>query len=154
MSTALTVGTSAPDFSLPSTSGERVTLSAFRGSKNVLLAFFPAAFTGTCTKEMCEFSEDYGVYATHHTEVLPISVDQVPSLKAFQKQEGFDVQVLSDARRDVSRAYGVLDETRFNSQRSYFLIDRDGVIRWVHVETVGGAKRDTAELIRQVEALG
>ena len=154
MSTPLGPGSTAPDFSLPSTSGEMVTLSGFRGSRNVLLAFFPAAFTGTCTKEMCEFSEDYGVYRTHHTEVLPISVDQVPSLKAFQKQEHFDVQVLSDARREVTRAYGVLDEGRFNSRRSYFLIDREGVIRWVHVEVQGGEKRDTAELIRQVEALG
>jgi peroxiredoxin len=154
MNTALASGAVAPDFSLPSTTGEVVTLSGFRGNHNVLLAFFPAAFTGTCTREMCEFSEDYGVYRTHHTEVLPISVDQVPSLKAFQKQEHFDVQVLSDARREVSRAYGVLDETRFNSRRSYFLIDRDGVIRWTHVETQGGEKRDTAELIRQVEALG
>lgn len=154
MNTALAAGAVAPDFSLPSTTGEVVTLSGFRGNHNVLLAFFPAAFTGTCTREMCEFSEDYGVYRTHHTEVLPISVDQVPSLKAFQKQEHFDVQVLSDARREVSRAYGVLDEGRFNSRRSYFLIDRDGVIRWTHVETQGGEKRDTAELIRQVEALG
>lgn len=154
MSAALGPGDVAPDFSLPSTSGEIVTLSSFKGERNVLLAFFPAAFTGTCTKEMCEFSEDYGVYRTHNTEVLPISVDQVPSLKAFQKQERFDVQVLSDARRDVTRAYGVLDEGRYNSRRSYFLVDRDGVIRWAHVESQGGEKRDTAELVRQVEALG
>lgn len=154
MSDVLAPGTAAPDFSLPSTTGEMVTLSTFRGKRNVLLAFFPAAFTGTCTKEMCEFSEDYGVYATHNTDVLPISVDQVASLKAFQRHERFDVQLLSDARREVSRAYGVLDETRFNSRRSYFLIDREGQIRWVHVEPKGGEKRDTAELIRQVEALG
>jgi alkyl hydroperoxide reductase subunit AhpC len=101
-----------------------------------------------------EFSEDYGIYGGHNTEVLPISVDQVPSLRAFQRQEHFDVQVLSDARREVSRAYGVLDDTRYNSRRSYFLIDTEGIIRWVHAETQGGAKRDTAELIRQVEALG
>ena len=154
MSEAVPVGSQAPDFTLPSTSGEMVTLSAYRGSRNVLLAFFPAAFTSTCTREMCEFSEDYGVYATHDTEVLPISVDQVPSLKAFQREEQFDVQVLSDARREVTRAYGVLDEQRFSSRRSYFLIDKQGVLRWMHVESQGGQKRDTAELVRQLEALG
>lgn len=154
MSQPLAPGATAPDFTLPSTSGEMVTLSSFRGKRNVLLAFFPAAFTGTCTMEMREFSDDHGVYATHSTEVLPISVDQVPSLKAFQKQENFDVQVLSDARREVSRAYGVLDEAQFKSLRSYFLVDREGVIRWSHLETEKGVKRDTAELIRQVEALG
>jgi peroxiredoxin (alkyl hydroperoxide reductase subunit C) len=154
MSEPLAVGALAPDFTLPSTTGEMVTLSTFRGERNVLLAFFPAAFTGTCTTEMCEFGSDLGLYAAHHTEVLPIAVDQVPSLKAFQKQEGFDVQVLSDARREVSRAYGVLDDTRFNSRRSYFLIDRGGVIRWAHVESQGGTKRNTDELLRHVEALG
>jgi peroxiredoxin (alkyl hydroperoxide reductase subunit C) len=154
MNTPLAAGTAAPDFTLPSTSGETVTLSSFRGKRNVLLAFFPAAFTGTCTSEMCEFSEDYGIYGGHNTEVLPISVDQVPSLRAFQSQEHYDVQVLSDARREVRLAYVVLDDTRYNSRRSYFLIDTEGIIRWVHAETQGGAKRDTAELIRQVEALG
>ena len=154
MSEPLAAGAVAPDFTLPSTTGETVTLSSFRGKRNVMLAFFPAAFTGTCTKEMHEFSADYGLYGSHNTEVLPISVDQVPSLKAFQAHDGFDVQLLSDARRDVTRAYGVLDDTRFNPRRSYFLIDREGVIRWVHVEAKGGEKRDTAELIRQVEALG
>lgn len=154
MSDALPLGGAAPDFTLPSTSGEMVTLSSFRGTRNVLLAFFPAAFTSTCTSEMCEFSEDYGVYGSRHTEVLPISVDQVPSLKAFQRHEKFDVQLLSDARREVSRAYGVLDEARFSARRSYFLIDKEGVLRWSHVEAQGGQKRDTAELVRQVEALG
>ena len=154
MSTVLPVGSIAPDFTLPSTSGEMVTLSTFRGHRNVLLAFFPAAFTSTCTVEMCEFSEDYGVYRRHDTEVLPISVDQVPSLKAFQQHEKFDVQLLSDARREVSRAYGVLDEARYSSRRSYFLIDKAGVVRWTHLEEHGGKKRDTAELARQLEALG
>lgn len=154
MSAPLAPGMTAPDFTLPSTSGEMVSLADFRGKRHVLLAFFPAAFTGTCTNEMCEFSSDHGAYASHNTEVLPISVDQVPSLKAFQAQERIDVQILSDARREVCRAYGVLDEGRFNARRSYFLIDRDGQIRWVHVEAQGGEKRNTAELIRQVEALG
>lgn len=154
MSGPMAPGTAAPDFTLPSTTGEMVSLADFRGKQNVLLAFFPAAFTGTCTNEMCEFSADHGVYSSHNTVVLPISVDQVPSLKAFQAKERIDVQILSDARREVSRAYGVLDETRYNARRSYFLIDREGKVRWTHVEAQGGEKRDTAELIRQVEALG
>jgi peroxiredoxin len=150
----IAVGTAAPDFTLPSTSGEMVTLSSFRGRKRVLVAFFPAAFTGTCTAELCEFSEDYAQYVDHRTEVLPISVDQLPTLKALQKQEHITVQLLSDARREVSRAYGVLDEARFTARRAYLLVDEEGVVRWTHVEASGGSKRDTAELMRQVEALG
>jgi peroxiredoxin len=150
----IAVGTAAPDFTLPSTSGEMVTLSAFRDKKRVLIAFFPAAFTGTCTAELCEFSEDYSQYVDHRTEVLPISVDQLPTLKALQKAEHITVQLLSDARREVSRTYGVLDESKFTARRAYVLVDEEGVVRWTHVEEVSANKRETGELIRQVEALG
>lgn len=151
--TAPAVGAAAPDFTLPSTSGEHVTLSSLRG-RNVLLAFFPAAFTSTCTAELCEFTEDYSAYASRNTAVLPISVDLVPSLKAYRTQEKIAVDILSDFRREVSRAYGVLDEERYQSRRAYFLIDRDGVVRWKHIEAQGRDKRNTAELVTQLEALG
>ncbi len=147
------VGSKAPDFTLPSTSGETVTLSALRG-KRVLLAFFPAAFTGTCTAEMCEFSDDVTEYASRNAQVLPISVDQVPSLKVFRDQEEISVPLLSDSRREVSRAYGVLDEERYWARRAYVLIDESGTVRWVYVEPQASHKRDTAELIRQLDALG
>lgn len=150
---AIAAGTPAPDFTLPSTAGEQVTLSKLRG-KRVLLAFFPAAFTGTCTAEMCEFTADITEYASRNAEVLPISVDQVPSLKVFAEQENVSVPLLSDSRREVSRAYGVLDEEKFWARRAYVLIDEEGVVRWSYVEPQASHKRDTAELIRQLDALG
>lgn len=148
------VGDQAPDFTLASTSGEDVTLSSFRGKKNVLVAFFPAAFTGTCDKEVCEFGDDLAQYRDRNTEVLPISVDQLPTLKALQKHEGVKVDLLADVRRDVSTAYGVLDDRLYRANRSYFLVDQEGVVRWRHVEENNGNKRDTAELLRHIEALG
>ena len=140
------LGTPAPDFTLASTSGSDVTLSKLRGKK-VLLAFFPLAFTSTCTAELCEFSTDYGQFQGAETVVLPISVDAVPSLKAFKAKEQMTVDLLSDFKREVSRKYGVLLEDKFFSARAYVVIDRDGVIRWTHLESELGHKRGTAELI-------
>ncbi len=146
-------GTPAPDFTLASTAGKDVTLSAHRGKK-VLLAFFPAAFTSTCTAELCAFTEDFAQFEAAGTVVLPISVDAVPSLKAYKAQERISVDLLSDFRREVSRSYGVLNEERFNAKRAYVVIDREGVVRWTHVEEHGGFKRENAELLQQLKALG
>ena len=145
------VGSAAPDFTLASTSGSDVTLSALRGTR-VLLAFFPAAFTSTCTAELCAFSEDYGSFADAGTVVLPISVDAVASLREFKSKERMTVDLLSDFRRDVSRAYGVLDEALFRSIRAYVLIDARGVVRWTHAEEHPGLRRTNEELLAQVKA--
>lgn len=150
--TMLAVGATAPDFALASTAGTDVTLSAHRGKK-VLLAFFPEAFTSVCTAEMCAFSEDYGAFQDADTVVLPISVDQIPSLKAFKASERMTVDFLSDMRREVSRAYGTLSEERYNCHRAYVLIDRDGVIRWTFSEVHPGTRRENAELLEQLQAL-
>lgn len=143
-------GTAAPDFTLPSTAGSTVTLSALRGEK-VLLAFFPAAFTSVCSEELCALSEDYDAFRQSDTVVLPISVDQTPSLKAFRAQEGMQVDLLSDTRRDVCRAYGVLNPDRFNAERAYVLIDRDGIVRWTFREEHPGFRRQNADLLVQLD---
>ncbi len=152
-STSLPVGAVAPDFALPSTAGTDVTLSGFRGRTHVLLAFFPLAFTNTCTAENCSFSEDHDAFERAGTMVLPISVDSVPTLKEYKTKYAMRHDLLSDFRREVSRSYGVLLEDRFFSKRAYFLIDRQGVLRWSHVETELGARRDDAELLRHIRAL-
>src|SRR6266487_4135879 len=143
------VGTTAPDFTLPSTAGSDVTLSSFRGRRHVLLAFFPLAFTSTCTAENCAFSEDYAAFERADTVVLPISVDSVPTLKEYKAKYAMRQDLLSDFKRDVSRAYGTLLVDRFFSTRAYFLVDRQGILRWRHVEAELGARRDDAELLRQ-----
>ena len=152
-STIPAVGTLAPDFTLPSTGGADVTLSSLRG-RNVLLAFFPLAFTSTCTEELCDMRYDWDQFASANTVVVPISVDSTPTLGEFRKQLGIQADMLSDFRRDVSRRYGVLIEERFFANRAYILIDREGIVRWAHVEDNPGQKRTNAEIFGQIRALG
>jgi peroxiredoxin len=147
------VGEVAPDFTLPSTSGEPVTLSSYRGESQVLIAFFTLAFSEVCTAQMCEFRDDFDRYATSQTVVLPISVDSVDSLREFRRQLGLETHFLSDFKRVVCRQYGVFLEDYFYSNRAYFLVDRDGVIRWAHVEEHPGKRRESEELLEQLAAL-
>lgn len=149
----LQAGVLAPDFSLASTSGNTITLSSFHGQKNVLLAFFPLAFTSTCTKEVCAFSEDFDQFTGKDVEVLPISVDATPSLKEFKKAYALKVELLSDFKRSASRAYGVLNEDKFFSERAYFLIDKTGLIRWAFVESQLGNHRENAEILAEIAKL-
>lgn len=143
------VGTPAPDFTLPSTSGTDVTLSKLRG-KNVLLAFFPLAFTKVCTLEMCSLTEDYGRFRDTNTEVLPISVDSVPTLREFKAKERLTVDLLSDFKREVSRRYGTLIEDKFFSNRAYILIGPEGLVRWAFAEDTPGTRRENEELLAHV----
>ncbi|HEX6534910.1 MAG TPA: redoxin domain-containing protein [Gemmatimonadaceae bacterium] len=147
------VGELAPDFTADSTSGEKVTLSSFRGRKNVLLAFFPLAFTSVCTTELCDLSEDFDQFLGRDVVVLPISVDSVPTLKEFRAKHGMRVELLSDFRRDISRAYGVLLADKFFSNRAYFLIGKDGRIAWEHVEASPGDRRANSELLERIQSL-
>lgn len=146
------LGSKAPEFTLPSTAGSDVSLAGLRG-RNVLLAFFPLAFTGVCTAEMCAFTDDYDAFAAAGTVVLPISVDSVPTLQEFKRKERLGVELLSDFKREVSRAYGTLLEERFFSNRAYVLIDREGIVRWTFAEQTPGTRRENAELLQQIAAL-
>jgi len=147
------VGEPAPAFTLPSTSGTDVSLAQFRGKSNVLLAFFPLAFTSTCTAEMCSFTEDLARFEGAGAVILPISVDSVPALREFKAKEQLTVDLLSDFKREVCRAYGTLLEDKFFSRRAYFLIDKQGVLRWSHTEAELGHRRDDDELLAQIAAL-
>lgn len=146
-------GEVAPEFTAASTSGNDVSLSSFRGKRSVLLAFFPLAFTGTCTKELICFTEDFDQFAGEGVEILPISVDSTASLREFKNKLGMKTELLSDFKRDISRAYGVLNEDRFYSNRAYFLIDRDGRVRWSHIEANNGQKRDNSEILAAIAQL-
>jgi peroxiredoxin len=145
-----TVGTAAPDFTLDSTGGTPVTLSQFRGQGRVLLAFFPLAFTSVCTAEMCAFTDDYASFVAAGVTVLPISVDSVPTLKEFKARHSIAVDLLSDFKREASRAYGTLLEELFFSTRAYVLIDTNGIVRWVHVEDTPGTSRTNTEILAAI----
>ncbi len=146
-------GDLAPDFTAASTSGSDVSLSSFRGKRNVLLAFFPLAFTGTCTTELVCFTEDFDQFAGNGIEILPISVDSTASLREFKNKLQMKTELLSDFKRDISRAYGVLNEERFYSNRAYFLIDRNGVVRWSHVEASNRQRRENSEILAEIKLL-
>jgi len=146
------VGSPAPDFTLPSTAGTDVTLSSLRG-KNVLIAFFPLAFTSTCTDELLCFTEDFGAFQVADTVVLPISVDSIPTLREFKAKEWIAVELLSDFKREVSRRYGTLLEDKFHTNRSYILIDRNGIVRWTYAEDIPKTRRENSELLERIRAL-
>jgi peroxiredoxin len=152
-SKAPAAGDPAPDFTADSTSGQPVTLSSFRGTKRVLLAFFPLAFTSTCTTELCDFSTDFDQFASKDVEVIPISVDSVPTLKEFKSKYQMHAELVSDFKRDISRAYGVLLADKFFSARAYFLVDLNGTISWAHVEENPGLKRSNAEIFERIAAV-
>src|SRR5215831_15696440 len=146
------VGELAPDFTLPSTSGDKISLSGLRG-RPVLLAFFPLAFSGTCTAELCEMRDDHDQFIGRGVTVLPISVDHTWSLKEYKAKYNMQVDLLSDFKRDVSRLYGVLLEDRFYSNRAYFLIDQAGVIRWAHLEENPSNRRADSEILGEIDQL-
>ncbi len=131
--THLKVGDMAPDFTLPSTTGKPVTLSAFRGQKNVVLAFYPAAFTGGCTREMQAYQLGLDKFTGAGTEVFGVSTDNTPSQRRFAEDLKVTFPMLSDfATREVSRKFGVLMPERGIANRATFVIDKEGRIQ--HIE--------------------
>jgi peroxiredoxin len=134
------VGQAAPDFTAnylapADANGRRqrkeVKLSDFKGQKNVVLAFFPAAFSPGCTNEMSKYQQTTGQFNSNNTVILGISVDSPWANAAFAEKLGAEFTILSDAKRDVSRAYGVLDEQNVVARRTTFVIDRAGVVQHV-----------------------
>lgn len=139
---AIQVGQPAPEFTLPSQYGEQVSLADFRGRRNVLLMFYPFAFTGICTGELCTIRDRYTDFVNDDTVVLSVSCDSMHTLKVFAAQEGLTHPLLSDfwPHGEVSRAYGVFLEDKGFSTRGSFVIDRDGIVRWAVVKGPGEAR--------------
>jgi peroxiredoxin len=102
---------------------------------------------------VCSFAKDYDEFGSRNVEVLPISVDAVPSLKEFRARYEVQNQMLSDFKREVSAAYGVLNAEKFYSNRAYFLIDKQGIVRWAHVESQNGQRRENSEILERVASL-
>ena len=128
---ALENDTQAPDFDPANQFGEHVRLSDFRGVKPVALVFFPLAFSGVCTGELCALRDNLDIFTDHEVELLGISVDSKATLRAFAEQEGYDFQLLADfwPHGAVAKEYGVFLEEKGFANRATFVIDVKGVIR-------------------------
>ena len=136
---ALENDTQAPDFDLPNQFGEHVRLSDFRGVKPVALVFFPLAFSGVCTGELCALRDNLDIFQDHDVELLGISVDSKASLRAFAEAEGYDFQLLADfwPHGAVAKEYGVFLEEKGFANRATFIIDVKGIIRASFISAPG-----------------
>ncbi len=152
---SITVGDVAPDFTLSNQYGESVTLSDFRSKKNVVVMFYPFAFTGLCTAELCTIQDRRTEFINDDTEVLSISCDPTPSLKVFSEQENLTYNLLSDfyPHGAVSQNYGAFLEDKGFATRAAFVIDKEGVVRWAVVNGPGEA-RDADDYLAALAELG
>jgi|TARA_B110000263_G_scaffold247125_1_gene259375 peroxiredoxin len=155
---AVEVGQKAPDFTLFDSAKQPTKLSDSKG-KNVVLAFYPGAFTGVCTTEMCTFRDRFDSFNSMNAQVLGISVDGIFAQKAFSDANNLNFPLLSDYQREVGAAYGVSlpnfagMEGYTASERAVFVIDKEGVVKFKWVGENPGVEPDYDEVQRQVDAL-
>jgi peroxiredoxin len=149
-------GARAPDFTLPDQNRQPVTLSRVLESGPVVLAFFPAAFSSVCQRELCSFRDSMSALASFNAQVLGVSTDTFFALKAWSDQHGFGFRLLSDYNKDVIRAYGVVHPDMIGlrdiAKRAVFVIDRAGQVR--HQQVLDDARLEPDyEQVRQALAL-
>lgn len=159
---ALNIGDKAPDFTLPSFTPSpelaNISLSSFSGKKNVVLAFFPQAFTGVCTEEMCTISDSFGEFEGSDTQILGISVDGTFVQKEFANAKGIKYPLLSDFNREVIDKYGVVQATfahgmKNTSQRAVVVIGKDGLVKYTEVTENPGVQVNFDKLKEAVKNL-
>ena len=151
---SLEIGSIAPDFELNDQFGQKVSLSSFKGQKNVVITFYPFAFTGTCTGELCALRDDISAFLNDSVQLLAISCDSPFTQKVFAERENYQFPVLSDFRPHgaTAKAYGVFEESRGCALRGTFIIDKTGVVRWSVVNGLGAA-RDLNEYKKALSSL-
>ncbi len=152
---AVEVGQEAPDFELKDQHGQPVRLSGVRGEKNVVLVFYPLAFSGVCSGELCAMRDDFPEAGRDDVELLTVSVDSTWVHRIWAENEGFEFGLLSDfwPHGGVAKSYGVFDEDRGVSVRGTFIIGKDGVVHWKVVTPIPQA-RDIADYSKALAALG
>ena len=157
---SITIGSQAPDFFLYDSDKNKVSLSDFQGNKNVLLLFFPMAFTGTCTDELCAVRDDIANYSNANAQVLGISVDSVFTLAKYKEEQSYNFPLLSDFNKEVSTAYETIYEffTPMNmigvGKRSAFIIDKDGIVQYAEVLESAGDLPNFTAINNNLESLG
>ena len=135
----IAVGDVAPDFTLRDQNNEEITLSAFRGKQAVLIVFYPLAFTGICTGELCAVRDDLTTFQNDDVQVLTISVDSAYAHKIFSEREGYEFPLLSDfwPHGAVAKLYGAFNDEVGFANRGTFLVDKDGVVRFAELNSPG-----------------
>ena len=154
---ALEVGQSAPAFSLFNTEKEEVKLSELKG-QNVLLLFFPLAFTSVCTAELCDVRDSLKMYENLNAKPLGISVDSLFSLKKFKEEQNLNFELLSDFNKEVSTSYGALYETfgfgmKGVTKRAAFIIDEEGIVQYAEVLENAGLQPDFKAIKEKLTAI-
>jgi peroxiredoxin len=139
---SLEIGSSAPDFKLKNQHGEEISLSLFKGKKNVVVLFYPFAFSGICTGELCGLRDDLASFQNDNVELLAISCDPMYSLKAYAEKEGYKFSLLADfwPHGEVAKKFGVFNEERGCAIRGTFIIDKSGILRWSVINSIGDAR--------------
>jgi peroxiredoxin len=152
---AVEVGQQAPDFELRNQHGQPVRLSSLRGARNVVLMFYPLAFSGVCSGEMRALRDDFPEATRDDVALLTVSVDSTYALRVWADRENFTFELLSDfwPHGAVAKLYGVFDETTGLAERGTFIIDKSGVVRWKTVSPILQA-RDIAAYQKALAALG
>jgi mycoredoxin-dependent peroxiredoxin len=142
----LEVGTTAPDFTLKDQNNQLVTLSEFRGKKNVLIVFYPLAFTGTCQGELCAVRDELPKFENEDSAILAISVGASPTHKIWAAEQGYLFPLLADfwPHGAVAQAYGVFNEDLGFANRGTFLVDKAGIIRFAEMNGPGEARDQNA----------
>jgi mycoredoxin-dependent peroxiredoxin len=139
---ALQIGSPAPDFELKDQHGVPTSLASFKGKKSVVVLFYPFAFSGICTGELCGLRDDLSAFQNEDVQLLAISCDAMYAQKAFAEKEGYEFPVLADfwPHGAAAKAYGVFNEDRGCAIRGTFIIDKQGVLRWQVVNGLGDAR--------------
>jgi peroxiredoxin len=154
---SLSVGQKAPNFNLPDQDKNMVSLEALKG-KNVVLLFFPAAFTGVCTKEMCQTRDELSFYNGFNANVYGVSVDMLFSLGKFKEANGINFPLLSDFNKEAIKAYDVVNDNfsvgfKGVAKRASFVIDKEGIIRFAEVLPAPGDYPNFEGIKKTLESL-
>ncbi len=140
------VGTEAPDFTLKDQNNQVVTLSSFRADRNVLVVFYPFAFSGICTGELCAVRDDLASFQNADVQILAVSVDHPFTLKAWSDAQGYEFPLLADfwPHGKVAKDYGVFNEKAGFALRGTFLVDKTGTVQFAEVNGPGEARDQDA----------
>ncbi len=154
---SIAIGEKAPSFTLRDTKTNEVSLSDYRG-KNVLVLFFPLAFTGVCTTELCGIRDEITKYEDLNTDILAISVDSPFTLGKFKEEQSYNFPLLSDFNKEVSRSYGSLYEDfvlglKGVSKRAAFIIDKEGTVKYSEILDNAGDMPNFEKIKEKLAAL-